>query len=224
MAIWFRPEQPEGRPRLSRERIVAAAVALLDAEGVAGFSMRALAARLGCGTMSIYGYVAAKEDVLDLALDAALSEIDLDDAAGADWRATLTRLMSQSRQVMRRHPWIPALLGTRPLLGPDALARSERVYAVLHGAGLAGPGLLGAVSALSSYVNGFVLTELAWRSRHRDAAAEAELRRAAEEHIARSADRYPVLTRHAQLDNADFEDGFLLGLDVVLDGIAARLT
>ncbi|WP_233358697.1 TetR/AcrR family transcriptional regulator [Thermomonospora amylolytica] len=222
MPVWFEEERPR-RPRLSRERITQAAVALLDAEGVGGLSMRRLAARLDCGTMSIYEYVASKEDLLDLALDAALGEIDLAEAAGPTWRDTLTRLMSRSRQVMRRHPWIPALLGTRPLLGPQALARSERVYAVLNEAGLTGPQLLGAVGALSSYVNGFVLTELSWRSRHRDPAEESDLRHRAAEHIARHADRYPVLTRHARLDMGDFEEGFLLGLNVVLDGIETRL-
>lgn len=122
--MWLRDEEPPRKPRLSRERITQAAIELLDAEGVDGFSMRRLAARLDAGTMSLYQYVATKHDVLDLALDAALAQIELPAPEDAPWRATLTRQLSQSRQVMRRHPWIPVLMGTRPLLGPHALARS----------------------------------------------------------------------------------------------------
>lgn len=77
-AVWLRDQGPPRKPRLSRERIVIAAVELLDAEGAEGFSMRRLAARLNAGTMSLYAYVETKEDVLDLALDAVMAEIELD--------------------------------------------------------------------------------------------------------------------------------------------------
>ncbi|MFC7587677.1 TetR/AcrR family transcriptional regulator [Nonomuraea antimicrobica] len=115
-SIWFRDDDRPRRPRLSRERIVAAAVALLDAEGVTGFSMRALAARLRAGTMSLYEYVQSREDVLDLALDEVIGEVD-EPRAGDPWRELLVRQLTRSRQVMRRHPWMPALTATRPCWG-----------------------------------------------------------------------------------------------------------
>jgi AcrR family transcriptional regulator len=222
-AVWLREEQRSSKPRLSRERIVAAAIALLDAEGVDGFSMRRLAARLDAGTMSLYGYVSSKEDVIDLALDAVTAEIERVDPDDAHWRAVLSRQLEQTRQVMRRHPWIPVLIGTRPLLGPNSLGRSEACYTALVRAGLDGPQLLAAVSALFSYVHGYVAAENVWRSWIHDPSQESQLRRQAQDHLARQADLYPTLARHAQLDNADFDGGFDLGLKIILDGIEAQL-
>ncbi|WP_280269255.1 TetR/AcrR family transcriptional regulator [Nocardia wallacei] len=222
-ALWLR-DQPDRKPRLSRERIVAAAVELLDAEGVDGFSMRRLAARLNAGTMSLYSYVDTRDDVLDLAVDAAIAEIDPDAPDTPDsWRAYLAEQLSQSRAVMRRHPWILTLTADRPLLGPHALARSERFYATVARTGLRGPALLAAVGALSSYVNGFVASENVWRATVRDADDETELRRDAQSHIDSQADRYPTLSAHAQLEFSDFDASFALGLKIVLDGIEAQL-
>jgi len=221
-AVWF-AEEPPRRPRLSRERIVRAAVALLDAEGVAGLSMRRLAARLDAGVMSLYEYVGGKEDVLDLAVDEVVAGIELPGTDDLPWREALTRQLVRSRRVMRRHPWLPALMATRPLLGPHSLARSEFFYATLARAGLEGPRLTAAVGALTYYVQGYAAMENLWRHRMRDSGEEAELRRQAQEFIARHAGRYPTLTRHARLDDDDFDGQFALGLETVLDGIEAQL-
>ena len=217
--VWLRDDQRERKPRLSLERIVDAAIDLLDVEGVDGFSMRRLAARLDAGTMSLYEYVRTREDVLDLALDAVWTEITLDEPEGAGWQVAVTRHLQQSRRVMRRHPWIPALMSTRPLLGPNALARSERFYTSLRQAGLDGPPLLAAVGTLTYYVQGFVAAENIWRTVVRDTSDEAEVRRQAQAHIEKHAHLYPTLSRHAQLDNADFDGQFTLGLQIILDGI-----
>ncbi|RCV47916.1 TetR/AcrR family transcriptional regulator [Marinitenerispora sediminis] len=221
-AVWL-GDRPRRRPRLSEERIVQAAVALLDAEGVQGFSMRRLAARLGAATMSLYEYVATKEDLFDLALDAAMGEIELPADRPPAWREELTHHAVQSRRVMRRHPWMTELVGTRPLLGPNALARSERFHAALAAAGFAGAELVAAAGAVSSYVHGYVVTENVWRARMRDPAEERELRRRAQSYLAGQPDRYPVLAEHARLEDADFDAGFRSGLELILDGIATRL-
>ncbi|WP_188192987.1 TetR/AcrR family transcriptional regulator [Nonomuraea sp. SYSU D8015] len=218
-SIWFRDDARRvRRPRLSRERIVEAAVALLDAEGVNGFSMRALAARLRAGTMSLYEYVKSKEDVLDLALDEVIGEIDTEEHGA--WRQTIVHQLTQSRQVMRRHPWMAALTGTRPLLGPNALARSRLFYSALAAAGLSGPALTAAVGALTYYVNGYVAAENTWWATVRTPDADAEIR----ERVARFLeDNATELSRHAHVDDGDFDRHFLLGLDIILDGIEARL-
>lgn len=220
-AVWFAEERPR-KPRLSRERIVGAAVELLDAEGVEGFSMRRLAARLDAGVMSTYEYVRSKEDVLDLAVDAVIGEIEPADAT-APWREALTRQLGQSREVMKRHPWIPSLMAVRPLLGPNSLARSEVFYAALVRAGLRGPRLIAAVGSLTYYVQGFVAVENIWRDWMRDPTEENELRRQAQEYIDRLAELYPTLAQHAQLGDDDFDGQFRLGLNIVLDGIEAQL-
>ncbi|GAA4946948.1 AcrR family transcriptional regulator [Nonomuraea thailandensis] len=215
-SIWFREDARPRRPRLSRERIVEAAVALLDAEGVAGFSMRALAARLNAGTMSLYEYVQSKEDVLDLALDEVIGEIEAPGRPGP-WRGFLIAQLTQSRAVMRRHPWVPALTATRPLLGPQAVARSRLFYEALAGAGLEGPVLTAAVGTLSSYVNGFVAAENIWWQKVRTPAADAEIRARVAGHLDAE------LARLSQVEDADFDGQFLLGLGLILDGIEARL-
>ncbi|SEG84497.1 DNA-binding transcriptional regulator, AcrR family [Thermomonospora echinospora] len=221
-AVWFTEERPR-KPRLSRERIARAAVELLDAEGVTGFSMRRLAARLGAGVMSAYEYVRSKEEVLDLAMDQVFAEIELDDSGTEPWRETLTRQLHQSRQMMKRHPWAPSLMATRPLLGPNFLARSELFYAALARAGLQGPQLLAAVGTLTYYVQGYTAAENVWSGWMRDSAEEAELRRQVQDYLRDQAALYPALTRHAQLSDDDFDGQFQRGLDLVLDGIQAQL-
>jgi AcrR family transcriptional regulator len=217
-SIWFREEARPRKPRLSRERIVAAAVDLLDAEGVGGFSMRALAARLRAGTMSLYEYVKSKEDVLDLALDEVFGEIAAEE--GPTWRATVVRQLAESRHVMRRHPWVPALTATRPLLGPNFLARSRLFYSSLAAAGLSGPALTAAVGTLTSYVNGYVAAENTWWATVRTPEADAGIR----ERVARFlAENATELSRHAHVDDGDFESQFLLGLEIILDGVETRL-
>ncbi|KAB8192662.1 TetR family transcriptional regulator [Nonomuraea phyllanthi] len=221
MSIWFREaggDRRERRPRLSRERIVEAAVDLLDAEGVAGFSMRALAARLQAGTMSLYEYVKSKEDVLDLALDEVIGEIE--PVEEGSWRVVLVGQLTQSREVMRRHPWLSALTGTRPLLGPNALARSRLFYSALAGAGLSGPALTAAVGALTYYVNGYVAAENTWWATVRTSEADTEIRERVVRHLN---EHVPGLAPYTQVDNGDFDSNFLLGLDIILDGILARL-
>lgn len=222
-AIWFVDERTR-KPRLSRERITQAAVALLDADGVNGLSMRRLAARAQAGTMSLYEYVSSREDVLDLAVDAVIGEIELDDADVMPWREAMCRHLARSRLVMLRHRWLPALMATRPLLGPNALARSEIVYQLLDKAGLDGRQLTAAVGALTYYVQGYASAENTWRDTQHDPAAEAELRRQAEQYLHRQAERHPTLARHADVRDSDFDSSFRLGLDTILDGIEARIS
>ncbi|MEU1663995.1 TetR/AcrR family transcriptional regulator C-terminal domain-containing protein [Streptomyces sparsogenes] len=221
-AVWF-AEEPHRKPRLSRERITRAAVSLLDADGVEGLTMRRLAARLEVGTMSLYEYVGSREDLLDLAVDEVIAEIEVDGVDNAPWREALTRQLTRSRRVMRRHPWLPALMATRPLLGPHALARSELIYSILDRAGLQGPHLSAGVAALTYYVQGYTATENLWRGSHRDPEAETELRRQAQRYLDGRKELHPTLARHAELDNNDFDGSFRLGLDTVLDGIAAHI-
>ncbi|HEX4816071.1 MAG TPA: TetR/AcrR family transcriptional regulator C-terminal domain-containing protein [Nonomuraea sp.] len=216
--IWFRDDSRPRRPRLSRDRIVAAAVALLDAEGVPGFSMRALAARLRAGTMSLYEYVQSKEDVLDLALDEVFGEIALSE--GPTWRETVVRQLTRSRAVMRRHPWVPALTATRPLIGPNALAGSRLFYSTLAAAGLTGPDLAAAVGTLSSYVNGYVAAENTWWTTVRTPAADAAIRTRVASFLSAHATE---LSQQAHVTDADFDRSFRRGLTIILDGIESRL-
>ncbi|MFE5846745.1 TetR/AcrR family transcriptional regulator C-terminal domain-containing protein [Streptomyces niveus] len=114
-------------------------------------------------------------------------------------------------------------MATRPLLGPDSLARSEYFYAVLDRAGLEGPRVTAAVGSLTYYVQGYAATENIWRGLRQDPAQEAELRDQAQRFIDRRAADHPALARHAQLTNGDFDGSFALGPETILDGIEARI-
>lgn len=131
--IWLRPERSTRgpAPTHSRAAIAAAAIALADAEGVTGVSMRKIAAALGAGTMSLYNYVPKKEQLFDLMLDAVAGEVELPDAPSGDPRADLKGFARQHLAAMRRHPWVPALLLTRTTIGPNSLRHVEYFLAVV---------------------------------------------------------------------------------------------
>ncbi len=94
------------RPGLSLERIVAAAVRIADADGLAAVSMSRVAAELGTAPMSLYRYVAAKDELVALMVDAAYGEAPRGDTAGECWRAALSRWAWSMRAAMGQHPWV----------------------------------------------------------------------------------------------------------------------
>ena len=130
--IWLRPEHASvGRPaERSRAEITAAAVELADRESLDAVSMRRLATALGTGAASLYRYVATRDDLLDLMVDSTAGEYHLPAPSG-DWQADLLEVAHQARQIMRRHPWLPTLVVTRPTLGPHGIDLLEHLLDVL---------------------------------------------------------------------------------------------
>lgn len=218
--VWLRPPARAAReaPPLSRDRIVAEAIALLDEEGADRLTMRRLAERLGTGSTTLYWHVKTKNDVLDLALDAIFAAVEIPRADGQDWRAGITALISGWRAVLLEHPWSAALLG-RPMLGPNVLARSEFLYATLLDAGVTGPHLTAAAYGLSNYVIGSALMQATWT-----AGGEQATRAAAQDRFRADRERYPVLATHGPLAaDSDWDSSFALGLTWLLDGIHATV-
>lgn len=145
--------QPSG---LDRERITAASVRLLDAEGLGGFSMRRLAAELKVTAMSVYWYVDTKDDLLELALDQAFAEMRLPpENSDEDWRGQLRTLAGEYRAVLVRHPWVSPLAGTFLNIGPRSLDFSLAVQRVILRTGLPPRGQAGAIAAVFQFVYGF---------------------------------------------------------------------
>ncbi|WP_309059902.1 TetR/AcrR family transcriptional regulator [Streptomyces sp.] len=145
--------QPSG---LDRDRITEATVRLLDAEGLAKFSMRRLAAELNVTAMSVYWYVDTKDDLLELALDAAFGGLTLPDpAADEDWRDQLRTLAREYRALLVRHPWLSPLAGRFLNIGPNALSFSRVVQQVIRKTGLPAHGVTGAISAVFQFVYGY---------------------------------------------------------------------
>src|SRR5512146_1275994 len=114
-ALWFNPPGggESGRRALTRERVVAEALAVIAADGAQSLSMRTLAARLGVVPGALYRHVRGKEQLYDLILDAVLGEVDCRADPGAPWAAQVAALARRLRAVLENHPGTAALLKTR---------------------------------------------------------------------------------------------------------------
>jgi AcrR family transcriptional regulator len=208
-------QQPRGESPLSLERIVATAVELLDEHGVDGLTMRRLADRLGAGAMSLYWHVDNKEAVFDLALDSVLGYREPPQPAEAqDWRGEVFHMLEDWRASMLRHPWSASLLPRRAL-GPNILARLERLSQTLGRAGVAEADLNVAIWSLWNYVMGATITRASFERSDADKAA-------AQQRLGGPSERYPTIERSRLLLDNDWDGAFRSGLDFLLDGLAPR--
>ncbi len=193
-----------------------AAVAELDAHGAERLTMRKLAERLEVTSTALYWHVSTKEDLLDLALDHAVGAAPLP-KPGLEPRSGLRALLIGWRAAMLAHPWSPALLG-RPLLGPNVLARTEFIQAMLVRSGLSGLDLASGTRQLANFVIGAAMTDATWR-RLDDPALVAKARA----HIIGLGDLYPTLSTSGFIDNEWPDDElFEAGLDRLLDTLVPR--
>ena len=141
---------------LSKRRVVLEAVRLADREGVHGLSMRRLAGALDAGAMSLYHYVASKEELLDAMIDIVFEEIELP-SEGTDWQTAMRREAESTRQVLARHPWAISLMESRTSPGPANLRHREAFTACLRRAGFSVVMATHANWLLNSYVYGHAL-------------------------------------------------------------------
>jgi AcrR family transcriptional regulator len=205
--------EPHGESPLSRDRIVATAVELLDAQGLDGLTMRRLADRLGSGVMSLYWHVDSKEDVFDLALDSVLDYRGPPQAVGSrDWRDDVIHVLEDWRASMLRHPWSAALLPRR-VLGPNILSRLELLSGTLSGAGVADADLNAAIWSLWNYVMGATITRASF-------AVSDDDRAAAQQRLTRLSEHYPTIERSRLLLDDDWDGAFRKGLGFLLDGLS----
>jgi AcrR family transcriptional regulator len=208
-------EDASSEPPLSRERIVATAVELLDAQGLDGLTMRRLADRLGSGVMSLYWHVDNKEDVFDLALDSVLEYRGPPQMVESqDWRGELVHMLEDWRASMLRHPWSASLLPRRAL-GPNILGRLELLSKTLSRAGVADADLNVAIWSLWNYVMGATVTRASFDLPD-DGGAVTQQRL---EHLS---ERYPTIERSRLLLDNDWDGAFRKGLGFLLDGLSPR--
>jgi AcrR family transcriptional regulator len=130
--IWMRPEHAAvGRPaQRSRDEITAAALAIADRDGLDAVSMRRVAADLGTAAGSLYRYLDNRDDLLDLMIDATGGEYAFPQPTG-NWLADLVTIGEQARAIMRRHPWLPGLIISHAVLGPNGLVLLEHFLGIL---------------------------------------------------------------------------------------------
>ncbi|MFD0760047.1 TetR/AcrR family transcriptional regulator [Arthrobacter ulcerisalmonis] len=200
---------------LSRQRMVEEAVRLADTEGVDGLSMRRLAGALGAGAMSLYHYVANKDELLDAMIDVVFDEIELPPEE-TDWRSAMRHRAISARQVLARHPWAIGLMESRTSPGPANLRHHEAVTACLRRAGFSVLMATHANWLLDSLVYGYALQEA---SLPFDTAAEFAGMGEAVYLPQLPSDQFPYLNESAAaLVAADYDpaEEFVFGLDLVL--------
>ena len=144
-----------GRPALSRERILQAALALIDEEGTGGFTMRELSTRMGYTDMALYKYVANRDEVIDGVLELLLGTVALPGAEEGDWEERLGAALRSLFALFRAHPRaLPALL-ERPLHLPAIARGYADARDMLAAAGLDTPDIAGIMATLSAYTLGY---------------------------------------------------------------------
>jgi AcrR family transcriptional regulator len=154
--LWRIERTPKRGPkqRLTIDDIVAAAIAIADEEGYEAISMRRVAERLGVGAMTLYTYVPAKSDLLDLMYDRVVGDHDLEYPEGSTWRERLELMARAEWTLYREHRWFAHMPWTRVPLGPNILDSYERAAAAISGIGLTGKEITEVLTLVSSYVRG----------------------------------------------------------------------
>lgn len=209
---------------LSRDRIVRAAVELLDDEGVEGLNMRALGARLGVAPTAVYWHVKRKDDLVVLAADEVWDEIPLPDVAKVAWRKAVTEMAEGLHAMVTRHPWLATTMSTHLVYGPKKARHDDHALGVFEAAGFTGTTADDAYATVMVYVLGRALTEAAEQARLRRArrAADPDAEERDLFRIIETAKDYPRL--QARLESGATEPaGLTYGLEVILDGLETRL-
>jgi AcrR family transcriptional regulator len=229
-SIWTRQRAAApARETLSRQQIVQAALATLDEEGLAGLSMRKLAARLGAGATSLYWHVQTKDDLIDLVIDEIYGEVDVPDPELAGWRNGALLFAHSLRAAVLRHPWLPEIVYTRPSLGPNAMSLGSRGVVLFGAAGFTGRDVDQAMSTLMSYVLGSVSSEAAVRTVARKTGQSieewtGEVLEQAQGVLGDHPEMQESVQRWAGRDpNAVYNEAFTFGLEIILDGLEARI-
>ena len=210
------------REPLSRERVLTAALTVADEGGLDGLTIRSLAQRVGARPMSLYHYVANKDEILDGLVDLVFAEIDLPEPSG-EWRREMTRRARSAVEVLRRHPWSTGLLESRTSPGAATLRHHDATIAALRAGGFTIEQTGHAYALLDAYVYGFAVQLASLPFEGPDGAAEV-----AEPIMAlMSTGEYPHLVEFAEqralVPGYDFADEFEFGLGLVLDGLGRML-
>lgn len=208
------------RAALSVERIVEAAVTVADRGGLAAVSMRHVGRELGVEAMSLYHHIRGKEALLDLLADWVFAQIELP-GPQQPWRAGMVLRADSARAVLSAHSWALGLTESRSNPGPALLRHHDTILGCLRYNGFPIPLATSTLSAIDSYVHGFVLTELTVPI---ETAQDVEQ---FAEALHLSAREYPnmvaMFTEQVVGARYTYADEFAFGLDLILDALEVRL-
>lgn len=228
--LWRQEQARSGRgrpPKVTLPKIISAAVAVADRDGIEAMTMDRVAAALDVGTMTLYTHVPGKAELVDLMVDAAWRSLDLSDAG--PWRAQVTRYAHQTVALHARHPWLRTISTVRPPLGPGLFARQNHLLAALSETDLSPSEASAAVDAIVTFVDAAAAVQADARSSAAGGESEDDwwsARQAFWEEIFDPA-RYPAIARSwadGGLDRTAAQaraNAFDLGLRALLDGLTA---
>ncbi len=202
------------RARFTLADIQQHALAIVARDGLAGLTMRSLAASLQTGAMTLYNYVDSREALEELLVDAVSARVEIPLPTN-DWRADTRAVATALWRTFRTYPAVIPLILTRRTSSRASLAPAEALAAALARGGLDGVDLFVAFRTVSAFVTGIAQAELAGTlTREKDPAS------AAERIEALTRDELPTLAELAPVGAAFTGQEFERGLTVILNGIA----
>ena len=206
---------PIRREALSRDRILRAALAIVDREGLEAISMRRVGEELGVEAMSLYNHVVNKAAILDGIFETVLTELP-SAKRSASWQAALRDRARALRAVLRAHPNALPIFATRPAVTPASMAHVEQVLDILRTAGFSVADALSALQVLVAFVVSH--TVAADSPRRPDEESHPAYDRLGDAQFPRVREAARHLARH------DLDDEFEFGLDAMLSGLQVRLS
>jgi AcrR family transcriptional regulator len=222
---WQKPRRrrPVKEP-LTRDRIVTAAIAILDRDGLDAVSTRRVAEDLGTGSASLYAHVASRDELLELMVDRIAGEIEVPEPDPARWQDQLRTYALHAQQVWASHADLTrASLASIPT-GPNRLRVIEGLLAILRAAGFPDQLAAWAVDRLQIYIDADVYEGALYAARIRQGLDVDAYLSSIRDYFRRlPADRFPVIASMADTILADSDPRFEFGLELLLEGLAARL-
>jgi AcrR family transcriptional regulator len=202
-----------GRPALPLDRILTAALELVDEQGADALSMRSLAQRLGSGTATLYRHFANRSELVAMMVDRLLGEIELDaeTVTGLPWQQACISFAQNMFDALGRHGNVASLLIGHVPMGPNALAQRELTLSVLLDNGFPPVVAAHAYATLSRYVLGFGI-QLAGSATERDAELAAAFHEL-------DPSRYPATVAVADDLPVPLEEEFACGLQLIVAGL-----
>jgi AcrR family transcriptional regulator len=210
-------KKAEQRVRMSKDRVLRAAISLADEGGIESLTMRRLAQELGVEAMTLYYYVANKDDILDGIVDIVLSEFELP-SSGTEWKAAIRKTAISAHDVLVRHPWAASLMLSATGSSPARWRYMDAILGCLREAGFSADMTDHGYHALDSHITGFTLWEVQVQI---DPQTLPDLAATFLREL--PVDDYPHLVEHVHQHlkerSPDDEGAFAFGLDLILDGL-----
>ncbi|MDH2424148.1 TetR/AcrR family transcriptional regulator C-terminal domain-containing protein [Sphaerisporangium sp. TRM90804] len=205
-------------PALTRDRIVAAAIDLIEREGADAISMRRIAADLGVGVMSLYNHLPNKAALLDAVAQRVLSQITFTDDPEAEWTERVRIQARAFRQIAHHYPHSTMVVVSRQLQSPAGLMPVERALDTLREAGFEGEDAVQILRTFIAYIIGALLREVGVTPTYAPGShGELGVPRV-------DPALFPAVDSVAPLLGAwDHEEAFEYGLDLLITAVAARL-